>query len=372
MKKRREIFRQTGLFLRKYRGYHIWFLTLLVLLGCYEFFKENQAAMNFVVDGVTTPVKRFLAWLCNWNPYSVAELLIYGGIGFGIAFLLKTGWDLIRKPKKGSILYRRVIFLCCFLLTFYTGFCGMWGINYYADSFEEKSGIYGRPASIEELYQLTSFFAARASELALQVERDENGLFAVSREEILRQSGGIYTAAVEQFPFLDGPELRPKKVLFSEMMSYINLTGFLFPYTGEANVNIHSPPCYLPSTIAHELAHQRGVAPEQEANFVAILACTASGNAVYSYSGYLLGYVHLANALYSVSPEKWQKAASLVSNEVWTDLAENREYWKKYETVVSEVSNSINDQMLQSHGQELGVKSYGAVVDLLIAYYMDK
>lgn len=43
-------------------------------------------------------------------------------------------------------------------------------------------------------------------------------------------------------------------------MSRINYTGFFFPYTAEANVNVDSPLCMLPSTIAHELAHQRGVA----------------------------------------------------------------------------------------------------------------
>ena len=63
--------------------------------------------------------------------------------------------------------------------------------------------------------------------------------------------------------------------------------GFFFPFTGEANLNVDSPECLLPATIAHELAHVRGVAPEQTANFVAILACDTSGDPLYAYSGYL-------------------------------------------------------------------------------------
>ena len=34
-----------------------------------------------------------------------------------------------------------------------------------------------------------------------------------------------------------------------------------------------------------------------------------------------------------------------------------------------QVSEKVYDTMLKSYGQELGVRSYGAVVDLLIAWY---
>ena len=57
------------------------------------------------------------------------------------------------------------------------------------------------------------------------------------------------------------------------------------------------PAVFLPVTIAHEFAHQRGVAAEQEANFVGIAACVDSDKPEYVYSGYLFGYLHLANAL---------------------------------------------------------------------------
>ncbi|WP_276929276.1 DUF3810 family protein, partial [Herbinix luporum] len=46
------------------------------------------------------------------------------------------------------------------------------------------------------------------------------------------------------------------------------------------------------------------------------------------------------------------------------------EYWAKYEdTVVSTVSNKINDTYLKANAQSDGVKSYGRMVDLLLAKY---
>ena len=74
--------------------------------------------------------------------------------------------------------------------------------------------------------------------------------------------------------------------------------------TGESNVNIDSPACLLPSTVTHELAHQRGIASEQECNFLAVAAATSAEDPAYRYSGYLMGYIHLSNALYRADPAR--------------------------------------------------------------------
>ncbi len=152
-------------------------------------------------------------------------------------------------------------------------------------------------------------------------------------------------------------------------MSRIEFTGFFFPFTGEANLNMDSPAFLLPSTVAHELAHQRGVAKEQEANFVAVLACMENGDPDYVYSAALLAYTHLSNALYSADPEAWQRVYSTLSTPVLQDLKENRDYWRGFRTPVQAVSNTVYEGFLQSYDQQLGLKSYGACVDLLVNYY---
>lgn len=353
-----------------------YWLCLAVLAAAAVFLQLAEASRpltNWMTQWLSIPLKRAIAFALDWYPWSGAELLLAAAVCFLIGFLVSWIVRFVRgRGSRAALCLRRVLFLLCAGLLLWNGFTFMWGIQYYADSFEEKSGIYGRASSPEELCQLTAAFARTASELAAQVERDEQGVYAGDREAILARARTIYRPITEVFPFLDGPELRPKKVLASELMSYLNLTGFLFPYTGEANVNNHNPVCFLPSTIAHELAHQRGVAPEQEANFVAILTCLSSGDSDYMYSGALLGYVHLSNALYRADPELWAQAASLLSQEVWNDLDANNAYWDSYEdTVTAQVSSGLNDSMLKSHGQELGTQSYGAVVDLLVSYYLD-
>ena len=45
------------------------------------------------------------------------------------------------------------------------------------------------------------------------------------------------------------------------------------------------PASFLPSTIVHEMAHQRGIASEQECNFIAIAVSLASGDPVTGIPG---------------------------------------------------------------------------------------
>ena len=84
-----------------------------------------------------------------------------------------------------------------------------------------------------------------------------------------------------------------------------------------------------------------------------------------------MGYVHLSNALYSADREAWQQIRDSLDREVMADLQYNSEYWAKYETKVKDISNTVYEDFLESYGQELGLKSYGACVDLLVNRYYD-
>jgi hypothetical protein len=254
----------------------------------------------------------------------------------------------------------------------YGGFCLLWGVYYQVSSFSQDSGIERQPISTEQLEAVTNYFADLANTYGQMVERDEDGVFSEPLDPIFEASSTLYENIQEEFPCLQGPSLRAKPFFFSRLMSYINFTGFFFPFTAEANINTDSPGCLVPSTIAHELAHQRGVAAEDEANFVAVLSCMAQEDPVYRYSAALLAYIHLGNALYKADNEAWKAVYSSLSEEVRADLSANNAYWDQFETPVSTVSDTVYTGFLQSYGQTQGLKTYGACVDLLVGYYGEK
>ena len=355
-------------FLKRHRAVHIWALLVAALFGLYAYGISSRQAAN-AVSAVTQAMKDGYARLWYLFPFSVVE-------GFYVIFILPVIiWvvvlviRVVKGPERGHRLYGGMLGLACLCLTAWGLYCVLWGVNYYADGFQEKSGIYAQPVEVEKLEQVTRYFAENLSELSDQIPRDENGVFAVPQDEIFAESTHIYDNISQEFPFLAREDQVPKKMVFSRLFSAMNFTGFYSPYTGESNLNVDSPACLLPANIAHELAHQRGIASEQECNFLAIAASTSSDSVVYQYSGYLMGYIHLGNALYRADREKWEAVYSLLPEEVVTDLRYHSAYWDQFDSVVATVSEKIYDTTLKTYGQTDGIQSYGTVVDLLVAYY---
>ncbi len=350
---------------------HALCLLGLALIGGYLSLRDRRNVMQALSDGLVRPWHRFMSRLCSHIRYSAAEALIALAIICGITYILYTIVQLIRKPQRLKRLYR--FFMTC-LTAFsliYGGFCLLWGAYYYSADFEDQSGILGAPASVEQLTTVTVWFTDLVNHYDASITRNADGSCAFSLDDIFDRSAHLYNAVEKSIPCLSGDQLRAKAIRFSRIMSYINFTGFFFPFTGEANINVDSPVCLIPSTIAHELAHQRGVAEEDEANFVAVLASLENGDPVYCYSSCLLAYIHLSNALYKSDYSAWLENYQRLSEGVRHDLEENNVYWQQFETPVSAVSDQVYTGFLQSYGQSLGLKTYGKCVDLLIAYYSE-
>lgn len=356
-------------FLWRHRRVHIWLMGVLALFGVYWYGISSRQAAN-AVSAVTQAMKDGYAGLWYLFPFSVVEWL-YAAFILGVMAWLAVLFHRLRtgKGRRRDIAYGGILGLACLFLTTYGFYCVTWGVNYYASGFQEKSGIYAQPVTVEELERVAVYFAGELEKTAGQVERDENGVFAVPRDEIFGYSTQVYDNISRDFPFLARRDREPKKMVFSRLFSAMNFTGFYSPYTGESNLNVDSPACLLPANITHELAHQRGIASEQECNFLAIAASTASDHAAYRYSGYLMGYIQLSNALYRADRGRWEAVRGLLPETVLADLRYHSAYWAQFDGLTAKVSTTIYDNALKSYGQADGIQSYGTVVDLLVAYY---
>jgi hypothetical protein len=278
---------------------------------------------------------------------------------------------IIRQGDRALRLYRFVLSCLTALVLVSAGFSYFWGVYYDCSDFEDQSGIRGRAVSAGELETVTRYFTDRVNALAPLVRRDAEGRCREELWTIFDHSRVLYHAVEQTVPCLAGDEVPAKPFFFSRILSRLNFSGFFFPFTAEANVNTDFPTCLFPATVAHELAHQRGVAKEQEANFVSVLVCLDSGDPDYMYSACLLAYTHLGNALHTANPAAWEQVYDSLSEAVLTDFAANRAYWRQFDTPVQTVSNTVYEGFLHSYDQVLGLRSYGACVDLLVNYYYE-
>ncbi|MEG2037023.1 MAG: DUF3810 domain-containing protein [Ruthenibacterium sp.] len=356
-----------------WRKNRVRYLALAILgawLAAFGLLKHSTAAMNWLADNLTTPYKRAVGTLCDALPFSMAEILWLLFLFGCAAYIAHAVYCVVRaKGSRPACVGRQLLGAGVIALALYGGFTLLWGVNYYTDSAVQRMGVSAQPVSVQELTQVTQLFADKLNATAGAVPRDQDGVCSTPREVIFADGRDIYTPLEESYPFLAGPHIAPKPMLFSRFMSEINYTGFFFPFTGEANLNAQQPLCLLPATIAHELAHVRGVAPEQDCNFLAVLACEKSGNAAYAYSGWLLGYIHLSNALYTADYAAWQAVYASLCAGAKADLLENSAFWAQYKSAAATAANTVYEGFLQSYDQMDGLKSYGRVTDLLVAWY---
>ena len=302
--------------------------------------------------------------MMGYFPFSMSEMLLYfllAGTVIGIA---------LRAAKKitGKGLYNTFLnlFLLAAVLCFlYVVNCG---INYHRDSFSDSSGIQIEEYSSEELEKVCIWLTDEIAGLSGKVERGREGGMALNIPADENAVKAMKKLSKE-YPELTGYFPRPKELVNSCILSIQNLTGVYSPFTIEANYNGDVQDYVIPFTACHELSHLRGFMQEQEANFIAFLACSKSGEDAFAYSGYLSGWLQCMNVLYKTDYASWKEVRSQLPPEVEEDLRLNREFWARYDGKIAEVSNKVNDTYLKANGQKEGVKSYNRMVDLIVAYY---
>ena len=197
-----------------------------------------------------------------------------------------------------------------------------------------------------------------------------HSLMPYSYEEMNEKLLKAYDRFCEKYDFMDTFYSKVKPVMLSEPMSYTHITGVYTFFTGEANINVNFPDYTVPYTAAHELAHQRGIAREDEANFVAFLVCMESDDPYIRYSACLNVYEYLCSALRSADRalylRSYEKLPVGVKNE---EIAYSAFFVKYKENVAADISQATNNSYLQSQGNPEGTRSYNMVVDLAVAYF---
>lgn len=317
-------------------------------------------------------VGSILTRMTGWLPFSVAESLLYIGM---VTILTALGWTAIqifRRKKPLRSVYRLTASLLFLTGMLFFLFSALWGANYSSLPLAEELSLEVGQYSVEVLYRAAESFVDTLNGLAGEVPRDTEGISSFgSFSELSREAAESWGLLVLKEDAFGGVVPgRPKYVLMSEAMSYAGITGIFIPFTYEANINASAPDSSLPFTMAHELAHAAGVGPEKEANFAAFLACRESTDPRFQYSGYLAAFIYAYNALVredqAAAAELWYK----LDPQIVADLLHRSQYWKKYEGQVNAVATKVNNTYLMAMNQAEGVKSYGMVVDLLLAEYV--
>jgi len=299
--------------------------------------------------------------------FSAAEMLLYI---FAVSAVITLCGCLLKLIKKKKPDYSRIFSSFCLVsalvLFLYTAGCG---INYHRTSFAQTAGYQIDTYSPAQLASVCILLTEEVNESANHVTRDEYGVM-LHEEGLQAGAAEAMNFLAEEYPELKGFYPRPKEVLWPWILSVQQITGIYSPFTFEANYNGDIPDYSVPFSACHELVHFRGYMQEEEANFIAWLACTSSERSDFKYSGDLRGWISCMNVLYRTDYELWKEIRTGLSPLAEADLAANREYWNRYKGRIADAAEKINDNYLKLNGQADGIQSYGRMADLIVAYYM--
>lgn len=337
----------------------ILFIIVLNSVGFADFF-------NYYL---TAPTRLIMTWLTVIFPFSVAEIVIYLSpilIGLLIYLAVKFG----KKGKKASVRYLTVI-LSIPCLIFVT-FVWTYSSGYHTTKIDDKLGLDRDAVKKEELYDAYKVIVKELNDLVDEIEYDETGA-SVMPYSYAEMSGKIcdaYDKFVEKHPVIRTFYSKIKPIIISEPMTYTHLSGIYSFMSGEANVNVNYPDFIIATSSAHEMAHQRGVARENECNFIAFAVLIESDDPFLRYSAYLDVYSNISSALYS-EDSKLMSTVS-VDKRIIEDRRSYAKFFDKYrDSVAADIAGSINDSYLQANGQEEGTKSYGMITESVCAYVLN-
>lgn len=346
------------------------FLILAVICGILHLASLFSVSFSdFFNRNIASAFRFLLAKLTGILPFSLAEILIILA-PIWIALTVFFAVRLIKADPK-----KRVRFLATLLsviMFIYSSFVLTFATAYRGTSLEDKLGLERTALSGEDIYVTLVKVTEELSVLKDSVEYGESGLSVMPYgfSELNKKLNEAYKKASEKHGFINSFKSRVKRIMLSEPMTYTHISGVYTFFTGEANVNVNYPDFVVAYTTAHEMAHQRGIAREDEANFVAFLVCLESDDAYVRYSAYINMYEYLLSSLCKVDISAARELVKTAPAEVRAELNAYSEFFEKYsDNKAADISDKINNSYLVSQGQSAGVKSYGLVTELAVAYY---
>ena len=281
-------------------------------------------------------------------PFSFGDLF-YFALSFFAIGLVRTG---ILNWKKGFFQFFAslgIIFLW-FQLS--------WGLHYYRPVEGTNSSVR---YTENELIKTAELLVNEANILHTILIKDPTKAVKItnSPKELIERVGQKKAPAV-------------KLSIYSSILSYMGFSGYLNPFTLEAHINRGIPQISMPITIAHEIAHQEGIAPENDANFKAFLACYTHPDLDIRYTAALFAYQKCIGSLVIVSPEKVKELNCRLLPGILANYSEIYSYWQQHQNPLEPYIKSSYDRYLKANNQAAGILSYNAVVGQIVSYFNQK
>lgn len=351
------------LFFKNYWALFGLILIYLILKGL-SFIPE--AITNVYSLGIYPKIAAFSRIVFGIIPFSVGDVFYF----VLIFFLLRWFWIFFKnratqKKRNFQILFRTFVVV-------YALFHLLWGVNYLRQKITTELSIETAYTQ-QELEDFTCQLIEKTNRLHVQIMGNDTITYRnpYEIETIFEKSEAAYQQLAKKWPQFEFRHVSTKKSLFSVPLSYMGFSGYLNPFTNEAQVNVLIPKYNMPTTTLHEMSHQIGIASESEANYIGYLASIHSEDVHFQYSGMTFALKYCLRNIERFETGRAEIFIAQINKGVVANFMETEQFHEKYDSVLELISNLWYDLFLKSNQQQDGLEGYNNFVGLLLNHELE-
>lgn len=334
----------------------------IILIKVLVFFPDFVE--SYYSNGLYLFISKLLRYIFGWIPFS------FGDVFYTVAVLMTIRWLFknrrrIRKDTKNWLID---IFATVSIL--YFAFHLFWAFNYYRLPVHKALDIDNN-YSTEQLLKVTKSLIEISNSKHHSITKNDSIKIDMpyTKEEMINLTKNGYTNLSEKYPHLNPNPTSTKTSIYSSPLTYMGFSGYLNPFTNEAQVDGLIPLYKFPTTIAHEQAHQIGYAAENETNFIGCLATIHNDDKYFKYSGYIFALRHCLNEVYRRDETIYKTLLEEINPGILANYQESYDFWMSYQNPLEPIFKNLYGNFLKANSQEKGIESYSYAVALFVNYF---
>ena len=334
-------------------------IVLILLFIVLDLLRHSQAVCEFFARTFSRAWILVFGNILGWIPISFYEIFLIVAILGAIAFVVFTIVFLAKRKWQAFI--TSVLVVAISVISFVNIYTATASFAYGRDPLpnEVYTEYSGDDLTFDEAVELANVLIEQMNAAYAATEHDEKGnivypynlqeMSDVLAQEYSRLDSGYFSTYTP----------RGKYILNKNIMSELHITGVFFAPFGEANINGYETHLYLPHTLAHEMAHGKGVMREYEANLTASYVLLTSDNPYLRYGALVKHAWDALNIVgqYPNSKEAYSELYKKIDDGIWTEKSNYSDVYSGFDAF-DRLGDFFNDLYLKLNKQEQGTGSY--------------
>lgn len=351
----------------KYNKKHIIISLLLPFqIIIVRFLSEKTAFIEqYYSSGFYPFISKILRSLFGWLPFSFGDTLLI----LLLIISIKNIANLIKNRFKNIL--QKLLYLTSIASILYGVFYLFWGFNYFRNTLANNLQLTQNKYTTKELINTTNIVLSKLNTYQFKITKNDTVkvVSPYTTETIYKKAINGYKNITKTYPQLQYETVSVKSSLISLFQSYNGTSGYINPFTNEAQINNMLPKTSMPTIICHEIAHQIGWAAENDANFIGFLTAKVNDDIYFKYAAYRMAFSYLISEVKKRDKNLATEILKTVNKGVIKDFNASFKHWEQFKNPIEPYIKKGYNSYLKANNQAGGIKSYSYVVDLLIAYY---